>query len=218
MKDKMTALGASLGPAVPIAAVGGGESVSSSRLLERTMAMIDSELQTQDPPISADVAAPSARIHWSPRFQPKDADLLAHNEIVIAASRVTVWRHLVEAPKWPDWYPNARDVRIVSGRSDVLENNSRFEFRTFGMHIDARVGEFLPERRLGWFGNGIGINAYHTWLLIEVADGCKVVTEKVAKGPAAVVLRSTDPAVVHKGHEVWLRSLKLISEQQNRTT
>ena len=30
---------------------------------------------------------------------------------------------------------------------------------------------------LGWFGNGTGIHAYHTWLILEKGDGCLVVTD-----------------------------------------
>jgi hypothetical protein len=55
------------------------------------------------------------------------------------------------------------------------------------------------------------ISAYQTWLLIETSDGCHVATEEVAKGPAAVSLRAADPGM-HKGHDLWLSTLKSLSE------
>ena len=48
-----------------------------------------------------DLAMRSKDIHWSDGFAPDGADLFAHNEVFVNAPRSTVWRHLVEAEKWP---------------------------------------------------------------------------------------------------------------------
>jgi hypothetical protein len=163
-------------------------------------------------PSNADLAKRSPAIHWPAGFTPESADLFAHNEIFIQAPCATVWQRLVEAPKWPAWYPNAQNVRILEGGSD-FRHDSQFAFDTFGLHIEARIGEFVPASRLGWFGNGDGIQAYHTWLMREADGGCQVVTEESAKGPGAVALRSPDPDAMHKGHDLWLDRLKRVSEQ-----
>ena len=155
----------------------------------------------------------SPDIHWPARHAPNDADLFAHNELLIKSPCWTVWRHIIEAPKWREWYPNAHDVRIVKGRTDVLEANSRFEWNTFGLQIDSTVHEFVPETRAGWFGKGKDIDAYHTWLLASTPEGCKVVTEEVVIGPGAIALRTADPDAMHKGHDLWLSSLKQLSEK-----
>jgi hypothetical protein len=160
-----------------------------------------------------DAAMRSPEIRWPEGFTPEDAELFAHNEIFIRAPRLRVWQHIIEAPKWPQWYPNAQDARIATGRLDVLQKGTRFAFDTLGLHIDGRVAEFIPESRLGWFGHGRGIDAYHAWLLIEFAGGCLVATEKVAKGATAVALRTADPDAIHKGHDLWLSTLKTISER-----
>ena len=127
----------------------------------------------------------STDIHWPAGYTPNDADLFAHNELLIQSSCSTVWQHIIEAPKWPDWYTNSHDVRVVRGRTDVLEQNTRFEWDTFGFHIDSTVHEFVPATRVGWFGEGKGIDAYHTWLLAPTPEGCQVVTEEVAIGVGA---------------------------------
>ena len=64
-------------------------------------------------------------------------------------------------------------------------------------------------------GKGAGVDAifYHTWLLVPTSDGCQVVTEEVAKGPGAIAFRKSDPNALHRGHELWLSSLKLLSEK-----
>ncbi len=48
-----------------------------------------------------DLAMRSKDLHWPDGFAPDGADWFAHNEVVINAPRSTVWRHLVEAEKWP---------------------------------------------------------------------------------------------------------------------
>ena len=154
----------------------------------------------------------SAEIHWPAGYTPNDADLFAHNELLIKSSCTTVWRHIIEAPRWPDWYPNSHEVRIVRGRTKALEQNTRFEWDTFGLHIDSTVHECVPATRVGWFGEGKDIDAYHTWLLASTPEGCQVVTEEVAIGAGAIALRKSDPDAMHKGHDLWLRSLKQVSE------
>jgi hypothetical protein len=164
--------------------------------------------------LTEDGAHRSADIHWPDGFTPEDADLYAHNEIFVSAPCATVWGHIVEAPKWPAWYPNAQNVRIL-GSGDALKADSHFAFDTFGIHIDARIGEYVAGRRIGWFGDGSAINAYHTWLLADAPGGCQVVTEEVAKGPGAIAIRRPDPAAMHKGHDLWLTRLKALSEPQD---
>ena len=88
-----------------------------------------------------------------------------------------------------------------------------FEFDTFGMHFDAQVSEYVPKSRLGWFGKGPDVEAYQTWLLAPLASGCQVITEEVAKGPVAIGIRKSDSDAMHKGHELWLTSLKQLSEK-----
>jgi hypothetical protein len=155
----------------------------------------------------------SPEIHWPAGFSPDDADLFAHNEIFISAPCSRIWQLLVEAPKWPLWYPNSANVRILNDHHGLLQQGTEFEFDTFGLHIDAKISEFVPESRMGWFGKGTGIDAYHPWLFVPVSKGCRVVTEEVAKGPVAIEIRKTDPNGMHKGHDLWLSKLKSLSEK-----
>jgi hypothetical protein len=55
-----------------------------------------------------DLASRSPDIHWPVGFVPASAGIFAHNELLINASCEQVWRHLIEAPAWPTWYPNAQ--------------------------------------------------------------------------------------------------------------
>ena len=162
--------------------------------------------------VAQDMAVRSSRIHWPVGLSPKQADLFAHNDILIRASCGKVWAHLVDAHQWPEWYANAKDVRML--RDDrPLHEGSGFAWHTFGIAVDSKVAEFVAGSRLGWFGAGPGMIAYHTWLLTDVRDGCRVVTEEVSSGSAAIAWRENDPGALHQGHALWLQKLKEISEK-----
>lgn len=75
------------------------------------------------------------------------------------------------------------------------------------------MAEFIPYSRLSWFGVGTGVDAYHTWFLIPATEGCEVVTEEVVKGPGGVAMREQDPNGLHNAHQLWLTTLKSVSER-----
>jgi uncharacterized protein YndB with AHSA1/START domain len=163
-----------------------------------------------------DLAHRSLDIHWPDGFTPEDADLFSHNELLINASCERVWRHIVEATKWPQWYPNSSDVEIRGEGGTVLKNNAVFRWTTFGLPLESQVEEFVPFSRIGWFGYAPGTapSFYHTWYLKPERDGCRVVTDEVGKGETAVRLRETDEGAMHRGHDLWLATLKWISESR----
>jgi hypothetical protein len=58
------------------------------------------------------------------------------------------------------------------------------------------------------------MDAYHTFLLVKALAGCGVVTEEVVRGTGAVEFRKNDPNAMHRGHDLWLSSLKHVSEKE----
>jgi hypothetical protein len=92
--------------------------------------------------------------------------LFSHNELLINAPCERVWRHIVEATKWPRWYPNSSSVEIL-GDGPILKDNTVFRWTTFGLPLESRVNEFVPFSRIGWFGYAPGTapTFYHTWYL-----------------------------------------------------
>jgi len=143
---------------------------------------------------------------------PAKADLFAHNELVIHAPCERVWQHIIDATKWPEWYPNAKAVQVMNGT--VLGQGSVFRWTTFGLAIESKVNEFVPYTRIGWYGYAPGTEPtfYHTWFLTETGDGCSVVTDEVGIGKDAAHLRETDEGLMHRGHDLWLATLKWMSE------
>ncbi|WP_410969304.1 SRPBCC family protein, partial [Salmonella sp. SAL04284] len=84
----------------------------------------------------------SPDIHWPSGFEPEKADLFAHNELIINASCERVWRHIIDANRWPTWYPNSKDVEIQGG-DPVLGDGTVFRWTTFGLAIESKVHEYV---------------------------------------------------------------------------
>ncbi len=165
------------------------------------------------PPLNRDMAMRLAEINWPSSHTPAKADHFANNAILIATPCEKVWQHLIDASKWPQWYPNSRDVRIAEEATNVLREDSKFSWVTFDITIQSRVSEFVPNSRLAWFGTGEGVDAYHNWYLVPATEGCDVVTEEVLKGKGAVAMREQDPNGMHTAHQLWLTTLKTVSER-----
>lgn len=163
-----------------------------------------------------DLARQSPDIHWPDGFTPDQADMFSCNELFIAAPCDRVWRQLVDATRWPEWYPNGKDVVIQAGADDTgaLQRDTTFQWETFGARWDSHVHEADAPYRLGWFGGPVGgePNAYHTWLLQPTDGGCLVITEEVAKGDGARTIREADEGKMNRGHDLWLAGLRFVSE------
>ncbi|KVM66265.1 MULTISPECIES: SRPBCC family protein [Burkholderia] len=164
-----------------------------------------------------DVLHHDRNIHWPDGFRPETADLFSHNEATLQASCRDVWEHIVDATRWPQWYPNSADVKIV-GDGSVLTANSVFRWTTFGLPLESKVNEFVPYSRIGWYGYAPGTQPsaarsfYHTWYLVPKGGACRVVTDEIGMGPDAAHLRETDESLMHRGHDLWLATLKWMSE------
>ena len=185
--------------------------VAASLLFGVYPALAENAVLTQ---VDRDLAARSSEIHWPEGFMPADADLFAHNEIDVSAPCAVVWAHLVNAAKWPEWYPNSKDVKVVNSSSGLLTEGARFDWQTFGLNVVSRVNEFVVNARLGWFGDAPNLKAYHTWFLSQRGGTCHVMNEEVVKGSAAIDLRKSDPDAMHKGHDLWNAVLKDVSEHK----
>jgi uncharacterized protein YndB with AHSA1/START domain len=160
-----------------------------------------------------DLAHRSEDIHWPAGFEPEKADLFAHNEMIINASCERVWAHIIDANRWPTWYPNSKDVEIQGG-NPVLGDGTRFRWTTFGMAIESKVHEYVLNRRLGWYGYAPGTKPsfYHSWYLEPRGGMCQVVMDEAGIGKDAAALLKSDETLMHRGHELWLATLKWTAE------
>ena len=186
----------------------------------RDKGMIASFLQPLDKPVpmvaTADIGQVASELlqqNWTGKRVDRPPGTGGSSQIFINAPAKIIWSNLVNAKDWPSWYSNSADVQITNADEDRLGPKSQFKWKTFGFPVSSRLNEFVPDIRLGWFGDGTGIHAYHTWLIIEKSNGCEVVTEETQNGPAAVAFNLNQPRAMYDAHDWWLAALKVRSER-----
>lgn len=123
-------------------------------------------------------------IRWPERYRPEATAVHARTVLDVPAPPEVVWRWLVRAELWQQWYPHFRDIDIEGGGQD-LAAGSRFRWKAFGIRLESRVEEFVPPERIAWTARALGVDAYHAWLIENASPGCRVVTEENQNGLVA---------------------------------
>lgn len=149
-------------------------------------------------------------INWPPRYAPDKVPVHVRNELFIPAAPASIWAWLIRAPLWPTWYANSARVRAVGDEPLIdLNRGCRFRWMTFDVAIESCVMEFEPESRIAWDAQGVGVDAYHAWLIEPQAGGCRVLTEESQYGWGARLMHLLRPQRMYDGHDLWLRSLAI---------
>ncbi|WP_020484194.1 SRPBCC domain-containing protein [Methylomonas sp. MK1] len=147
-------------------------------------------------------------IQWPEHYHPQNCPVHVRNALDMAAQPERVWAWLVRAPLWPSWYVNSANLRILENAGTELKPGTRFRWKTFGVTITSTVLEYVPNERLAWDAKGIGVDAYHAWLLRPSAKGCDVLTEETQHGWLARLGQLFLPKRMSKYHQIWLESLQ----------
>lgn len=146
-------------------------------------------------------------IRWPERYHPERTPVHACNELRSPAPAGVLWAWLVRAALWPTWYENSSNVEFLKGAGPDLAPGTVFRWRTFGVTVTSRVEEFVPGERIGWTARGIGVDAYHAWLLEPGAEGCRILTEETQHGWLARAGSALMPARMEKYHQLWIEAL-----------
>ncbi len=155
----------------------------------------------------------NGQIEWPERYAPQRVAARVSNEIAICAAPDVVWRCLIRAAAWPEWYPNCANVRIDGSGGD-LSAGVAFRWRTFGVAVRSRVRQFEPPFRIAWDGQAFALDIYHAWLLDPCRGGTRVLTEENQNGFAATLQDIFMPRRMFRGHALWLERLKESTETQ----
>jgi uncharacterized protein YndB with AHSA1/START domain len=150
-------------------------------------------------------------VRWPAEAEPSKCPVYARNEIAIAAPPERVWRWLIRAGRWPDWYSNSANVEFLSGIGPDLAAGAEFRWKTFGATITSRVLVFDPPRELLWDARGV-LTAYHAWTIAPDGGGCRVVTEETQRGLLPRVGWWYLRPMLERGHQGWVESLKRMAE------
>ena len=150
----------------------------------------------------------ASKINWPPKFQPSQKPIHIKNQLFIPASKELIWAWLTLYCLWPTWYANSK---VYCPRADTtcddLVLGKKFYWHTFGVDLVSTVQECVPFERISWEALGLGVDAYHGWVIIPKENGCLVVTEECQLGWSAWLLHLFMPNRMHKGHQAWLKGL-----------
>ena len=147
-------------------------------------------------------------VRWPDRYLPAKSAVFVRNEIVIPAAPDVIWSWLIRARLWPEWYAHASNMHFLSHAGPDLRDRSRFRWKTFGVRITSKVLEFEPCARLAWDACGVGIDAYHVWVLTPLEDGSThVLTEETQNGWLARFGKMFMPKRIPAMHQLWLEAL-----------
>ena len=145
---------------------------------------------------------------WPPGFDPATNPVFARNTLDIAASPAAVFAALVDARRWPVFYPNSADVVIEDGRETVLRAGSSFVWRTFATPQKSKVLLYEPNTYLGWLARSLGTSAFHRWVLEPIVGGTRVITEECQVGIIAHLDRYWMNRCLSVTHQIWLERLR----------
>ncbi|MEX2027972.1 MAG: SRPBCC domain-containing protein [Candidatus Curtissbacteria bacterium] len=139
-------------------------------------------------------------------MEPANSPVFSHNEIETTASAQNVWKVLVDAPHWHEFYSNCKGLKIM-GAEKQLQLGSRFRWWTFGAPVETVVDRFEEGHYLAWTGKSLGSVGHHVWIIDKTPNGCRIITEETQKGLVVELLAPFLSRGLLYFHERWLEGL-----------
>lgn len=152
-------------------------------------------------------------INWPDEYNPTKTSFYVYNEININASPEKVWKILIDAEKWSEFYVGAENIKIIDGSSSLLNSKSSFQWKTMGLDFVSEIKEFETNSKLSWLSNKKSIKGYHAWLILPTNYGCRLITAESQKGFLTLLQKIFKPKKLLKLHDIWLKGIKLKAEK-----
>ncbi len=150
---------------------------------------------------------PQDTIVWPAGLDPAAFPIRSYNELLVPASPEAIWHTIIDAARWPAWYENAPNVRILSG-GPQLGLDTKFIWKTFGVTVRSRVLVYEPFEHIGWDAREmLGWKGFHGWRIIRTPDGSRVITEEVQGGVGANLIKWLVEKNLQREHQRWLEGL-----------
>ena len=162
------------------------------------------------------------RVNWPRKYKPQTSAIYALNDIDVRAPAEVIWKLLIDAENWSDYFPSEDQVNILG--SDVeLAPGTRYRRVTVGFPMSLLVTEYEPFSRISWAtvvdGDETNSSAYHGWVITPTADGCHVLTEETQQGPFFLEeLGRKHPGGLYKYHQEWVEALARAAEGKPANT
>ncbi len=172
-----------------------------------------SKAQTRE--MQSDRAHRDRGIHWPVAYDPSVAPVFSHNELLIQADCHHTFERFADAVAWPNWFVLVKDV--VNETPGKTGQGALYRLKIFGSPIQSRIVEVEADQRISWIPFGADETEtrhghYHAWHFVPQAANCLVITEETGIGPGDRKDPSAGSHYMHKAHDLWLASLRYISE------
>lgn len=172
-----------------------------------------SHSQTKE--MQSDRAHRDMALRWPAAYDPSVAPVFSHNELVIHADCHRTFTRLADAPNWPNWLVIVKDV--ANETPGKTGQGALYRLKIFNSPIQSRIVEFEADQRISWIPFGADETEtrhghYHAWRFVPQADSCLVITEETGIGPGDRKDPAAGSHLMHKAHELWLDSLRYVSE------
>ncbi len=173
------------------------------------------QLHAQTSEMQADRAHRDMGIHWPAAYDPSVAPVFSHNELLIHSDCHRTFARLADATAWPTWLVIVKDVSNETPQK--TDKGALYRLKIFNSPIESRIVEFEADQRISWIPFGADETEtrhghYHAWRFVPQAGNCLVITEETGIGPGDRKNPGSGSHLMHKAHELWLDSLRYISE------
>ena len=172
-------------------------------------------VNAQTSEMQSDRATRDMAIRWPTAYDPAVAPVFSHNELLIHADCHRAFIRLADATDWPKWLVIVKDVANETPNKTGL--GALYRLRIFDSPIQSRIVEFEADQRISWIPFGTDETEtrhghYHAWRFVPQAADCLVITEETGIGPGDRKDAAAGSHLMHKAHELWLDSLRYVSE------
>ncbi len=172
-------------------------------------------LRAQTSEMSSDRAHRDMAIRWPSAYDPSVAPVFSHNELLIHTDCHRTFARLADATAWPNWLVIVKDV--ANETPEKTGQGALYRLKIFGSPIQSRIVEFEADGRISWIPFGADETEtrhghYHAWHFVPQTSNCLVITEETGIGPGDRKDPAAGSHLMHKAHELWLDSLRYISE------
>jgi uncharacterized protein YndB with AHSA1/START domain len=158
------------------------------------------------------------KVIWPEPYDPRVSAIYALNDIDVKAPPEVVWKLLVVAERWSNYFPPEDQVQILSGEAE-LKLGTRYHRVTVGYPMSLTVTECVQNRRLAWAttvdGDETASSAYHGWVITPTEEGCHVLTEETQQGEFFLdVIGRKYPGALYRYHQDWVECLARAAEAE----
>ena len=140
----------------------------------------------------------------------RDAPVIAHHEIDIAAPLDTVWSVHTDVNAWPSWNQEMTDAHL--GGPFALGNS--FTWTSYGFTVTSTIYEVADRGRTLWGGASQGITGIHEWSFEPAAEGVHVITAESFAGDPVDADTAGMQTLLDNSLVAWLGRLKTEAERR----